>query len=136
MSRNEHLQAPPAMTEGELEALVEQTFRLGGWLVFHTRDSRRSEPGFPDIVAVRAPIVLFAELKGPSGKVKARPRPTRRGRRELPTQADWLASLRGCPGVETFVWRPEDWPLIQQVANRPREKRSDVHSENMEREVG
>ena len=124
------------MTEGDLEALVEQTFRLAGWLVFHTRDSRRSEPGFPDIVAVKAPWVVFVELKVSGEKVKARPRPTRRGRRELPTQADWLLNLRGCPGVETYVWRPEDWPLIQQVANRPREKRSDVHWENMERAGG
>ena len=111
------LQAPPVMTEGEIQALVEQAFRLAGWLVFHTRDSPRSEPGFPDIVAVKAPWVVFAELKASSGKVKARA--ARSTRRELPTQADWLASLWGCPGVETYVWRPEDWELILQVANRP-----------------
>ena len=126
------LQDAPDMTEGALQALVEQAFRLAGWLVFHARDSRRWEPGFPDIVAVKAPWVVFAELKASSGKVKARA--ARSTRRELPTQRDWLTSLGACDGVETYLWKPEDWEQILQVANRPQvvEKRQEEHMDKVE----
>ena len=96
--------------------MVEQLFRLAGFLVFHTRDARRSEPGFLDLVMVKSPRVIFAELK-----VKDRRPSTRRRRstkRDLPTQEDWFENLRGCPGVETYLWKPEDWDEIGTCANQ------------------
>ena len=42
--------------------------RTLGWRVYHTYDSRRSQPGFPDLVLVRERI-LFLELKSETGKL-------------------------------------------------------------------
>jgi hypothetical protein len=30
-------------------------------------------------------------------------------------QRRWLDLLEGCPAVEVFVWRPSDWPAVQEV---------------------
>lgn len=51
------------MSERKLQAHVEQLLRTAGWLVYHTYDSRRSAPGFPDIVALRGARILALELK-------------------------------------------------------------------------
>jgi hypothetical protein len=51
------------VTEGQLLEFVTAVFKRNGYLVYHTYDSRGSERGFPDIVAVRPPVVVFAELK-------------------------------------------------------------------------
>lgn len=51
------------MRERELQSQVELLLRMGGWLVYHTYDSRRSAPGFPDIVALRGSRILALELK-------------------------------------------------------------------------
>jgi hypothetical protein len=72
-----------------------------GWLVYHTHDSRRSEPGYPDLTMVRGGRVVVAELKAEKGK------PTE-------AQAKWLAAFREAR-VPAFVWRPADWPGIVEV---------------------
>ena len=41
------------MTETELQDLVLKAAEWQGWLVYHTHDSRRSSPGFPDLAMVR-----------------------------------------------------------------------------------
>jgi hypothetical protein len=53
---------------------------LLGWRVYHTWDSRKSEPDFPDLVLVRD-RVMFAELKSPRGRLRK-------------DQAAWLCALR------------------------------------------
>src|SRR5687767_3407358 len=82
------------MSERELQAQVIELARMVGWLVYHTHDSRRSEPGFPDLVMVheRSGALLFAELKTTTGRVTME-------------QDRWLRALavRGY----AFVWRPE-----------------------------
>lgn len=57
--------------------------------------------GFPDVVFLRPPRVVFAELK--TGYYK-------------PTEAQlmWLDGLRGC-GQEVYLWRPEEWSEIEDV---------------------
>jgi hypothetical protein len=72
---------------------------LRGWLAYHTHDSRRSAPGFPDLVMLRGLRLLVAELK------VGRNRLTR-------DQAVWLAAFRAA-GVECHEWRPDDWPEIE-----------------------
>ena len=70
--------------------------RLLGWMCFHTHDSRRSEPGFPDLVLVKSGRpVIYAELKTDTGK------PT-------PAQRDWLDALNKAEGTRAFLWRPAD----------------------------
>lgn len=84
------------MTEEQLQQAVEQLAFLLGWRRYHTRDSRGSEPGFPDLVLVRKGRLVFIELKSASGKVTA-------------SQRAWLDDLTSVPGVLGFVWRPDDW---------------------------
>jgi hypothetical protein len=76
-----------------LDAHVRKLMKDLGLLAFHTRDSRRSEQGYPDwtIVGKR---VLFRELK------------TQRGRLS-PSQKGWLAKLTAA-GQDAGVWRPAD----------------------------
>ncbi len=93
------------VTEKALQAQVLDLARLSGWRVYHTFDSRRSVAGFPDLVMVRPPVVLFAELKTEGGKVR-------------PEQRGWLGALARCETVEASVWRPGDWPRIQEVLKR------------------
>lgn len=69
---------------------------LLGWRIYHTRDSRGSYSGFPDLTMVRGPRLVFAELKSDRGIVSSE-------------QAEWLAALRRVEVVEVAVWRPEDW---------------------------
>ena len=101
------------MTERNLQIVVEECLRSRDWFVYHSPDSRGSEPGLLDIVAVRPPRVLFVELKSQEGKLDRRERWTmrskRKTRRRLPTQAQWFERLKKCPGVETYLWRPSDW---------------------------
>jgi hypothetical protein len=64
-------------------------------MVYHTHDSRRSEPGFPDLVLVRHERLLFVELKSGKGKL-------------TPAQAQWFGRLSQA-GASVRVWRPSDW---------------------------
>lgn len=92
------------ITEAAFQRQVVQFARLCGWTVYHTFDSRRSDPGFPDLVMVRAgrPVV-YAELKTVAGRVR-------------PEQAKWLELLRLTPS-QVFLWRPtpECWAEIERV---------------------
>lgn len=96
----------PAMSEAELLAAVRQLARLTGWLVYHTHDSRRSEPGFPDLALAnhRQGRVIFAELKTATGRITAK-------------QEEWLAALASA-GCETALWRPADLPDIARVLRK------------------
>ena len=78
---------------------VMRTARDLGFLVYHTHDSRRSTPGFPDLVLCNGHRVLFVELK------RQREKPTRE-------QILWLNLLRHTGKVEVYLWRPKDWPDV------------------------
>ena len=90
------------MTEAELQAAIIDAARMGGWLVFHPTDMRRNNPGFPDLVLVRAPDVLFLELKSDTGRVR-------------PEQRVWLEELGECYNVGSALVRPEH---LERVQNR------------------
>jgi hypothetical protein len=88
--------------------LVSAAKRMGWSLVYHTRFSTQSEPGFPDLVLVntRQQRVIFAELK-------------RDGEYASPAQETWLAALVAC-GHEAYLWRFKDWDLALSIlARRP-----------------
>jgi Holliday junction resolvase len=92
-----------AVPERAFQAAVEELARYCGWRVYHAHDSRRSEPGWPDIAAVRGDRMICAELKSRTGRVT----------RE---QADWLIALERVPGIETYTWRePVSWPEIREA---------------------
>lgn len=70
------------MSEKDLQSTLVQAAGLTGWLVYHTHDSRRSAPGFPDLVLVHADRsqLAFIECKTEKGKVSEH-------------QKRWLAAL-------------------------------------------
>lgn len=86
------------MTEKAWQQQVLEISTLCRWQHFHVFDSRRSDPGWPDLVLVRAPELLVAELKTDRGRL-------------TPQQAQWLDRLAAC-GVEAHVWRPRDFDQV------------------------
>jgi hypothetical protein len=88
--------------EREWSKVVCDYARLTNWCIYHTWISVRSEKGWPDLALVRPPRLVLAELKREKGKVTE-------------NQAFWLDLLRQCAGVEVFIWRPSDWPEVQEV---------------------
>lgn len=91
-----------------MQQVVEMA-RITGHLVYHTYDSRKSEPGFPDlcIVGRNRERPLFVELKLDKGKL------TR-------AQLKWAAVLKLTPGADYRIWRPKDWPEIEAELGRRR----------------
>ena len=90
------------VTEKQLQSDIIRIAKRCGWKVYHTHDSRRSEFGFPDLTMVRRGRLIFAELKRELGK------PT-------PEQSEWLEALSLVPGIEVFIWRPQDMAEIERV---------------------
>lgn len=93
------------MSEAEFQAMVIELAELNGWMVYHTRDSRRSQPGFPDLVMVRAGRMIAAELKSETGKATG-------------SQEAWLDLLGEVDGVEAWLWRPSHWDQICKLLSR------------------
>ena len=91
---------PGDMSERQFQNVVVRLARAAGWKVYHTHDSRRSAPGFPDLCMVRERVV-FAELKTNTGRVSA-------------AQRDWEKALRDA-GAEVWIWRPDDMPIIERT---------------------
>lgn len=107
-------------SEASFQSTVLQLAELHGWRTYHTHDSRRSNPGFPDLVLVRDGVLIFAELKSETGRVS-------------PAQTEWLGELEGVAQrvarpsadgptfpVQVYVWRPRDWESIVKVLSRCR----------------
>jgi hypothetical protein len=86
-----------SMLEKPFQTRVIQLAKFHGFeLVYHTHNSQRSAPGFPDLVMVstRHGRVLYRELKRTVGKVTA-------------DQQAWLDALTAA-GQDVGVWRPAD----------------------------
>ena len=84
------------MTERQLQDAVLKLARLRGFLCYHTHDSRRSQPGFPDLVMVRGGLALAVELKV-------------RGRKPTDAQLEWLHALNEVRGITSYLWTDRDW---------------------------
>lgn len=82
-----------SMSEKQFQDHVVALAHRLGWLVYHTHDSRRSAPGFPDLVLVRG-TTLFRELKAANGVVSK-------------DQRVWLTALETA-GEDAGVWKPKD----------------------------
>lgn len=82
------------MTESELQRLVAEACARLGLLHYHTHDSRRSDPGFPDSVIVGSRII-YRELKSRDGRLS-------------PDQRRWGSRITRAGG-DWSVWRPRDW---------------------------
>ncbi len=94
-------------TEEEYTQTIIEYARLNHWLVYHTWNSRLSEPGFPDLVMIRE-FAVIAEIKSENGRL-SKARWNKKHTRLLPGQDDWQAALISCSGVVYKLWRPSDW---------------------------
>ena len=93
------------ISERAFQAHVERVARLFGWRQYHTHDSRRSSPGFPDLVLVRNGELCFLELKTETGRVR-------------PEQREWLEELEKVPGIVARIIRPSDWQELEELLRR------------------
>jgi hypothetical protein len=87
------------VTEADLQSSVVDLARWLKILAYHTHDSRRSEPGFPDLVLAGRNGVIFAELKSTAGQLS----------RE---QTSWKWMLTAA-GATWRLWRPLEWDTGQ-----------------------
>ena len=87
------------ISEARLQSSVVDLAKRLGYKVYHTHDSRRSDPGYPDLTIVGPQMLIYAELKKETGRVE-------------PEQVEWLNALTGLGGVLNIivcVWIPSDW---------------------------
>jgi hypothetical protein len=90
----------PTVSERAFMQAVRREALAGGWLFYHTFDSRRSAPGFCDVVCAKPGRPLWCwELKTTDGLVSL-------------AQQRWLEVLQQVTGVEAGVVRPEDMPAL------------------------
>lgn len=101
---------PPPVSEAHFQEQVTQLARLLHWRWLHVRRSigkgnrwqtTTNVVGWPDLLLWHETQhrTLAVELKSATGTA-------------TPEQIDTLASLEQA-GVETHIWRPTDWPLIE-----------------------
>jgi len=81
-----------ATTEKELQSAIIEQMKWMGWLIYHTFNSRRSQPGFPDLVAVKGTRLMFVEFKTEKGKLHD-------------AQIEWLNRLANA-NSEVYLVRP------------------------------
>lgn len=102
------LGATAPLTEKQWQQRVVDFAKLKRWMVYHTFDSRHSAAGFPDLVLVRAPRIIFAELKTDRAASKL-----------TDTQQKWIDELMDCRAaslhLDVYVWRPADWSAVRVV---------------------
>ncbi len=83
-----------AMSEGQLLEAVRAHLDTFGWLWYHTFDSRRSNHGMSDIIALKRTRLLVRELKSEKGRLRE-------------AQKMWLEAW-ATVGADVGVWRPSD----------------------------
>lgn len=95
---------PPVDDESAEKAFQEAVIKVArehGWSEYHTYNSRRSKSGWFDLVLVRPPVIIFAELKSAGGRTTA-------------AQERWIELLRECQ-QRVYVWKPENWEQIREL---------------------
>lgn len=93
------------ITETAFMTMIRRRAMAKHWMVYHTRDSRGSDPGFPDLVLAkpgRPPIYL--EVKRAGGRVS----------RE---QTAWLEAL-----PNSHLVYPNDWDLVKRLIDEKHEE--------------
>lgn len=94
-----------AISEAQLQRDILEMADRFGFRAFHHYDSRRQDrrgKGFPDLVLVKAPLIVFAELKD---------------MRRDPTseQVAWLEELGQCREVRAHLIRPSNLAYITRL---------------------
>ncbi len=109
------------MTEQQFTNALLEWAKVYGWRRFHVRNSGvagqsivQGDKGFPDLVLVKPPRLIFAELKVGKNKLSTE-------------QQQWEAAIGQCRtgdyrfigGVEVYRWRPEQWSEILVILSKP-----------------
>lgn len=102
MSADARATLDDALGEREWQAQVVALAKTEGWAVYHTHDSRRSEPGFPDLVMVRGVQLIILELKTEKGVVSD-------------AQQEWIDKLNKAKRVAASVARPRHWDDVRRA---------------------
>lgn len=100
------------MTEQQFTNSLLEWAKVYGWRRFHVRNSGarglsqvQGDKGFPDLVLVRPPRLIFAELKVGRNKV-------------ADAQSEWLTALNDASLAEVYYWTPAQWTEILRVLSR------------------
>lgn len=94
------------LSEEDFQHTIVLALEALGYRTYHTHDSRRSDPGYPDITAVGCGRLLHIEVK------VGRNRPSQE-------QLAWLHDLAD-NGFESYLVYPKDWDdLLACLAGRP-----------------
>jgi VRR-NUC domain len=97
-----------ALSEADWSRRVLDAAKLFGWRFAHFRPAQtvkgwrtamQGDKGWPDLVLLRPPRLILAELKSDTGRVS-------------PEQSDWIAQLAEVPGLEVYIWRPSNWEIV------------------------
>ena len=92
-------------TERQFTSAIRREAELADWeLIYHTHNSQRSDPGFPDLVLIRDKRLVFAELKYDRGYEDWDIR-TKRKATISTEQKRWLDGLSRVDGIEVYLWR-------------------------------
>lgn len=110
----------PNMKERDLQHWVIHVATQFGWKVWHVPAPMRADrkggfvgakeaAGLPDLILVHhdPPRLVFAELKGPNGKLSVEQQEFLKAARNV---AVWAAE-----GVGVYAWTPDDRDLIEQI---------------------
>jgi VRR-NUC domain len=107
------------VSEDNFRGTVVEAARRSGWSVFTIPDwmyraafrawkqtgdrwgREWPDRGFPDLVLLRVPRLVFVELKGSGGRLSE-------------NQKEWIEGLREC-GQDVRVWWPKDWDEIEEL---------------------
>lgn len=106
---NNKLRLVTPISEKTFQQQIVTLAKVTGWMVYHTYDSRKSEPGFPDLVMVKDGRLIFAEVKTEKGKLTE-------------AQGKWATALMKVretitirifgSNVGYFIWKPSNWEEI------------------------
>jgi hypothetical protein len=90
------------ITEKDLREQVRDLCKVLGWKFYFSWTSIHSPRGMPDLILVKPPRLIFAELKTEKGEVSA-------------YQQEWLDVLGRCSSCEVYLWRPRDIEDISRI---------------------
>lgn len=97
-----------AQKEAEFQQQILSLARTLGWRCYHTWDSRHSEGGFPDIIAIRGPTLLALEIKEAGAKEPP------------PAQVAWIGAFKQVRYVFADFVYPKHWEGLADTLQRAR----------------
>ena len=89
-----------AQSEADFQEQIVTLAEATGCWVYHVYDSRRSTPGFPDLMILRGIDLTFLETKKEKGRVR-------------PEQQWVIDALGKVERVTARIVRPSDWPWVE-----------------------